>query len=199
MRKIIVVEMITLDGIIQAPGGPEEDTSNGFQFGGWVAPLSDEVYRNEMQKQMQPADLLLGRNTFEIFESYWPNNADRWPGINDVRKYVLSSSRNTSEWGNCIFLGNLSDLLDLRNSEGPELKVWGSSQLVHLLLSNDLVDELWLKIHPVILGKGKRLFDTGSVPASLQLTESLVTSRGVILARYKRGGSVQTGRIGVKE
>jgi dihydrofolate reductase len=196
MRKIIVLSMITLDGIMQAPGGPEEDTSGGFEYGGWVAPYSDEVGGKIMEKQMKPADYLLGRKTFEIWADYWPKHADFWPGINDGTKYVLSETLTTSNWKNSVFLKNLADIEKLKNSTGSDIQVWGSGKLVQLLLKNDLVDELWLKIYPLTLGKGKKFFDNGTIPAAFALTESSVTPSGVIIANYKRAGEVNTGTVG---
>ncbi|TCN59063.1 dihydrofolate reductase [Flavobacterium circumlabens] len=188
--------MITIDGVMQAPGGPEEDPSGGFEYGGWVAPFGDEEYGKVMQKQMEPADILLGRKTFDIFEDYWPKHAEGWPGINDVTKYVLSSTRKNSDWENSKFLSTIEDIKKLKNSEGGDIKVWGSATLVQLLLQHDLVDELALKIHPVILGKGKKLFDDQAIAASFILTESTTTPSGVIAASYKRSGDVKTGTIG---
>jgi dihydrofolate reductase len=201
MRKIIVISMITLDGVMQAPGGPEEDISGGFRYGGWVAPYGDEVYGKVMQEQMKPSDLLLGRKTFEIFASYWPGHENGWPGINDVTKYVMSGTIKNSDpiaitWKNSVFLKNVADIENLKNSKGSDIKVWGSGKLVQLLLKNDLVDELWLKIHPLTLGKGKKLFDNGTIPAAFTLTESSVTPGGVIVANYKLAGKVKTGTIG---
>ncbi len=196
MRKIIVTSFITLDAVMQAPGGPEEDTSGGFEYGGWSAPFSDEVSGEVMQKQMKAADLLLGRKTFDIFAAYWPEHADVWPGINDVTKYVLSNTIDKSDWKNCVFLKSVDDIKNLKNSEGGEIKVWGSGELVQLLLKNDLVDELWLKIYPLTLGKGKKLFADGPIPAAFTLIESTVTPGGVIFANYKRAGNVETGTIG---
>lgn len=187
--------MITIDGVMQAPGGPEEDTSGGFEYGGWVAPFGDEEYGKVMQEQMKPADILLGRKTFDIFEGYWPKHADGWPGINEVSKYVLSSTRKNSDWENTEFLSTLEDIKKLKNSEGGDIKVWGSATLVQLLLNHDLVDELGLLIYPIILGKGKKLFDDGSVPSAFTLIESTVTPSGVIAVSYKRAGEVQTGII----
>jgi dihydrofolate reductase len=195
MRKITVISMITLDGVMQAPGGPEEDTSGGFQYGGWSAPYGDEVSGKAMEKLMKSSDLLLGRKTFEIWEDYWPAHADFWPGINDVTKYVLSTTRKNSDWKNSIFLNNLADIEKLKNSKGSDIKVWGSSELIQLLLGNDLMDELWLNIHPLTLGKGKKLFEGGPIPAAFKLVESVVTSSGVIIANYKRNGEVKTGTI----
>mgnify|MGYP001555789703 FL=1 len=198
MRKIIVLSFITLDGVMQAPGGPEEDPSSDFKYGGWTAPYGDEVSGKVMQKQMTPADLLLGRKTFEIFASYWPSHAEHWPGVNEVAKYVLSNTMENSDWNNSMFLKSVGDINKLKNSEGPDLKIWGSSQLVQLLLKHDLVDEFWLNIHPVILGKGKRLFDDGAVPAAFTLVESTATPKGVIMANYKRAGEVKTGTVGAQ-
>jgi dihydrofolate reductase len=196
MRKIIVLSMITLDGVMQGPGGPGEDTSGGFEYGGWVAPYDDEVYGKVVEKELQPADYLLGRKTFEIWEPYWPKHADFWPGINEGNKYVLSGTRDQSDWKNTVFLKSLDDIGQLKNSEGSDIQVWGSSELVQLLLKNDLVDELRLKIHPLLLGKGKKLFDDSSMPAAFTLTESVVTSKGVIIATYERAGEVETGTAG---
>jgi len=196
MRKIIVLSMITLDGVMQAPGGPEEDPSGGFKYGGWVAPYGDEVSGKLMQKLMKPSDLLLGRKTFQIWENYWPGHADYWPGINDVTKYVLSTTLKKSEWKNSVFLNSLSDIEKLKNSDGSDIKVWGSGELIQLLLKNDLVDELWLIIHPLTLGKGKKLFGDDVIPAAFTLTESTVTTTGVFIANYKRAGEVKTGTVG---
>jgi len=196
MRKIIVLEFITLDGVMQAPGAPEEDTSGGFKYGGWSAPYFDEASGKAMQKQMAPTDILLGRKTFEIFESYWPQHAEHWPGINEVTKYVLSNTVNSSAWQNTVFLTSVADIEKLKNSEGSDIKVWGSGELAQLLLKHDLVDELLLKIYPVILGKGKRWFGNDAIPAAFTLTESLVTPGGVIFANYKRAGEVKTGTMG---
>ena len=196
MRKIIVLTFITLDGVMQAPGAPEEDTSGGFKYGGWSAPYGDEVFNKMLQKQMEPADILLGRKTFEIFADYWPEHADFWPSINDVTKYVMSKTMKKSDWKNTVFLKSLADIEKLKNSKGSDIQVHGSGELIQLLLKNDLVDELWLKIHPLTLGKGKKLFDNGTIPAAFTLIESLVTPTGVIIANYKRAGKVKTGTIG---
>ena len=199
MRKIIVLSFITLDGVMQAPGGPDEDTSDGFKYGGWTAPYfyeADEAAGEFMQKQMKPADLLLGRKTFDIFASYWPEHVDFWPGINDVTKYVMSNTMDKSDWQNSIFLKSVDDIVNLRNSEGADIQVHGSGNLVQTLLKHDLVDELWLKTFPIMLGMGKRLFGEGTIPAAFTLTDSLVTPNGVIFANYKRAGEVKTGTIG---
>ena len=196
MRKIIVLSFITLDGVMQAPGGPEEDTSNSFKFGGWSAPYGDEVIGKVMEKQMKSADLLLGRTTFDIFEKYWPKHAEYWPGINDVKKYVLSTTRNKSNWKNTVFIESLAGIKKLKNTEGSDIQVWGSGKLVQLLLENDLVDELSLKIYPLSLGEGKKLFDNGTRPAAFTLTASSITPSGVIIANYKRAGNIKTGTVG---
>jgi len=196
MRKIIVLSFITLDGVMQAPGGPEEDASGSFEYGGWSAPYGDEVFGKVMQKQMEPADMLLGRKTFDIFAAYWPEHVDFWPSVNDVTKYVLSNTITKSDWKNTVFLKSLADIEKLKNSEGSDLKVWGSSELIQLLLKHDLVDELWLKIYPLTLGEGKKLFDNGTIAAAFTLTETVVTSTGVIFANYKRAGEVKTGTVG---
>jgi dihydrofolate reductase len=188
--------MISLDGVMQAPGGPEEDTSGGFQYGGWVAPYGDEVYGKVMEKLMKPADLLLGRKTFEIWAGYWPQHEKGWPGINDVTKYVLSTTMKKSDWKNSVFLNSLADIEKLRNSKGSDIQVWGSSELIQLLLKNDLADELWLAIHPLTLGKGKKLFGNGPIPAAFTLTESTATPGGIIIANYRRAGEIRTGTIG---
>jgi dihydrofolate reductase len=196
MRKIIVLTFITLDGVMQAPGGPEEDTAGGFQYGGWVAPYVDQVSGKVMQKQMEPTDILLGRKTFEIFSSYWPQHAEQWPGINEVTKYVMSRTMEKSDWKNSVFIKSVAEIENLKNSKGSDIKVWGSGNLVQTLLENDLVDELWLKIYPLTLGKGKKLFENGAIPAAFTLIESTATPAGVIVANYRRAGKVKTGTIG---
>ena len=189
--------MISLDGVMQAPGGSKEDKADGFKYGGWSAPYGDEVGGKVVQEELKrPADYLLGRKTFDIWASFWPHHADIWPGINNGTKYVMSRTRKKSDWKNSVFLKSVAEIKKLKHSEGPDIQVWGSSQLIHLLLKNDLVDELRLKIYPLILGKGKRLFDDGSIPAAFTLTESLVTRSGVIIANYQRAGKVKTGTVG---
>ena len=196
MRKIIVLSMITLDGVMQAPGGPREDRSGGFKYGGWTAPYGNEAYGKAVEKELKPADYLLGRKTFEIWADYWPEHADFWPGINDGTKYVLSKTMKKSNWKNSVFLNSVADIKKVKNSKGADIQVWGSSKLVKLLLKNDLVDELRLKIHPLRLGKGKKLFDNGANPSAFTLTGSSVTTIEVIMANYKRTGKVKTGTVG---
>ena len=197
MRKIIVLSTITLDGVIQSPGAIEEDTSNDFKYGGWLARYVDEDYSKKVQEELKPANYLLGRKTFEIWEAYWPQHADFWPGISDGTKYIISKTRKNSDWKNSVFLTSLADVQKLKNSNGPDIQVWGSGELIQLLFKNDLVDELRLKICPLTIGKGKKLFDNGTIPAAFTLIESSVTRSGVIVANYKPSGKVETGNIEV--
>jgi dihydrofolate reductase len=201
MRKIIVLSMISLDGVMQAPGGPEEDRSGGFKYGGWTEPYGDEVYGKVVQEELKPADYLLGRKTFEIWARYWPEHGDFWPGINEGMKYVFSKNLKKTDpkvtgWKNSIVIRTVADIKKLKKSKGGDIQVWGSSQLIQLLLKNDLADELKLKIHPLTLGKGKKLFDKGTIPAAFKLTDSIVTPKGVIVANYKRSGKLTTGTVG---
>lgn len=202
MRKIIIQEFITLDGVMQAPGGPDEDKSNNFKYGGWTAPFfyeADEEAGKFMQKNMESTDLLLGKKTYEIFAAYWPEHEDMWPGINDVTKYIVSDSPVDLTWKNSKQIsGNVVERIkELKTGNGSILKVIGSGDFAQTLLKNDLVDELWLMIFPVTLGTGKRLFDEGTIPAAFEITDSLITSNGVIFANYKRAGEVKTGTVGV--
>jgi dihydrofolate reductase len=196
MRKIIVTEFVTPDGVVQAPGGPGEDTSGGFKYGGWTVPYFDDFSGQVMGEQMkQPFNLLLGRRTFEIFASYWPQHEDQWPDINDAVKYVVSNTLTKHDWKNSIFIKGdvVKEIKKLKTQDGPDLKVWGSGNLVQMLLKHDLVDELWLKIFPITLGMGKRLFTEGTIPAAFKLTDSKVSPSGVIIANYERAGEVETG------
>lgn len=196
MKKIIVLSFITLDGIMQAPGGPEEDTSGGFKYGGWTVPYFDEFSGKVMGEQMTPAsDLLLGRKTFEIFASYWPQHADGWPGINEATKYVVSNTLTQPEWENSIVIKGdvVEEIKKLKMQDGPDLKVWGSSTLIQTLLQHDLVDVLKLKIFPIILGSGKRLFGEGTIPAAFKLIDSKVSPSGVVIVDYERAGEIKTG------
>ncbi len=199
MRKIILQEFITLDGVMQAPGGPDEDTASNFKFGGWTAPYFKEADAegNElMQEWMKPADLLLGRKTFEIFAEYWPKHADMWPGIMDVTKYCASTTLTHSDWKNSVFLKSTDEIKKLKNSGNADLQVIGSGNLAQTLLKNDLVDEMRLMIFPITLGQGKRLFAEGTIPAAFTVTRSLITKNGVIFVSYKRAGEVKTGTVG---
>ena len=196
MRKIVVLEHISLDGVIQAPGGPDEDTSGGFAYGGWISPHSDAVLGTALRKQMNsPFDLLLGRTTFEIWEPYWPQHADAWPTVNTATKYVASNTRTSSGWQPSVFLnGNVAEkVAEIKQQQGPDLNVWGSGNLMQTLIKHDLVDGFWLMIYPITLGSGKRLFADGTVPAVFKVTESQVTPNGVIIVNYERAGAVTTG------
>ncbi len=196
MRKVIVLSFMTLDGVIQAPGGPEEDTSGGFKYGGWVFHFFDEFVGKVMDEQMSNnADLLLGRKTFEIFASYWPDHENEWPGINQVTKYVASNTLSTHSWSNTVFLKeNIEDQIrKLKQQDGPDLQVHGSGNFIQTLLKYDLVDEFWLKIFPITLGNGKRLFENGTIPAKFSLLDYKVSPNGVFIAYYKRDGEIKTG------
>lgn len=196
MRKIIVLTFITLDGVMQAPGGPTEDTSRNFTYGGWTVPYFDESLGQAMAEQMgKPFDLLLGRKTFEVFASYWPHHPEEGAGINKATKYVASNTLTRHGWSKTVFLkGNIVDeIKKLKAGDGPDLQVHGSANLIQTLLEHDLVDELWLKIFPVTLGKGKRLFGKGTIPASFTLVDSKSTPSGVMIANFKRAGEVKTG------
>ena len=196
MRKVIVLEHISLDGVIQAPGGKEEDSSDGFKYGGWSAPYSDEAIGTALRKKMNmPFDLLVGRKTFDIWAEFWPQHADVWPGVNTATKYVASNTMTSHEWQPSVFLnGDIAEkVTNIKQEEGPDLQVWGSGNLLQTLMKNDLVDTFWLMIYPVTLGDGKRLFADGTIPAAFEVTESIVGSTGVILVNYERAGAVQTG------
>lgn len=187
---------MTLDGVIQAPGGSKEDRADGFQYGGWTAPFFDDEAGKKMEKQMSGKyDLLLGRKTYDIFAGYWPTHTETWPQVNKITKYVVSHTLKNPTWKNTVVIKDLAGLKKLKKSKGVPLQVYGSSNLAQTLLKNDLVDELWLKIFPVTLGTGKKLFETGTIPLSYKLTESKITSNGVIFANFKRNGKVKTGEI----
>ena len=202
MRRLVVLSFMTLDGVVQAPGGPEEDTSGGFKFGGWSAPYWDDVGGKAMGEQMsEPFDLLLGRKTYSIFAGYWPTakqDLEIAEKFNRCTKYVASKTLKKLEWKNSVLLkGDVaSEIKKLKQGNGPTLQVHGSGNLIQTLLKNDLVDELWLKTFPVTLGNGKKLFADGTTPAAFKLLESKVTTTGVIFANYKREGEVKTGSMG---
>ena len=199
MRKLIISAAVTLDGVMQAPGGPQEDTDGGFKYGGWEWPYSDERLGTLMVEQLAtPVDLLLGRRTYEIFESYWPRHADGWPGIHSSTKYVVSSTRMQSEWDNTVFVkGNVAEeVRKLKQQSGRDLHVYGSTRLLPALFKHDLVDELWLRIFPITLGPGKRLFGEGNIPAAFRVTRAEIVPSGVIVARYQRAGDVKTESVG---
>lgn len=192
--------MITLDGVMQAPGGPEEDTSGGFKYGGWVFPYADEYGSQVLNEQLgHPFDLLLGRKTYDIWKQYWPRHKDGFIGaaFDRATKYVASTTLTDSGWDKTVTLsGNVvNEIRKLKQSDGPELQVHGSGNFVQTLLRNDLVDELWLKIYPITLGIGKRLFVDGVIPAAFTLEQSSHSPSGVIFARLKRDGELWTGSV----
>ena len=190
MRKIVVLEHISLDGVIQAPGGADEDPSGGFTHGGWIAGYDDAVVGNALRKQMNsPFDLLVGRKTFEIWEPYWPQHADVWPNVNSATKYVVSNTRTSSAWEPSVFLnGDIAEqVAEIKRQPGPDLHVWGSGNLLQTLLKHDLVDAFWLMMYPLTLGSsGKRLFADGAIPLKFKVTESIVGASGVIVMGYER-------------
>ena len=200
MRKIIVLSFVTLDGIIQAPGGPDEDRSGGFAHGGWMVPFADEILGQVMAEQMgRPFDLLLGRKTYEIFASYWPKKDGRddptADSLNRAKKYVASRTLARADWApSQLITGDAAgEIQRIKETPGPDLQVHGSGDLIQTLLRHDLVDELWLKTFPVTLGRGKRLFGEGAIPVRFKLLGSRLSPRGVLVASYGRDGQVQTG------
>lgn len=195
MRKVIVLEHVSLDGVIQAPGGPDEDTSGGFAYGGWIASYSDALLGTALRKQMnKPFDLLLGRRTFEIWAPYWPHHADAWPGVNTATKYVASNTMKSSAWQPSVFLnGDIAEkVAQIKHQPGPDLNVWGSGNLIQTLMQHDLIDAFWLMIYPITLGAGKRLFAAGTLPAAFTVTDSLVNSKGVMAVNYERARDVRS-------
>jgi dihydrofolate reductase len=205
MRKLIVLSFITLDNVMQAPGGPEEDPTGGFEHEGWMFGYFDDFLLNAMIKQTsKPFDLLLGRKTYEIFAAYWPYvNADQNPfaaKLNNAKKYVASKTLTKLDWNNSELInGDVPEgIKRIKEQDGLEIQVHGSSNLVQTLLKHDLVDELWLKIFPVTLGRGKRLFAEGSIPAGFKLLESGISPSGVIIANYERAGEVKKGSFGLE-
>lgn len=197
MRKLVVMTFVSLDGVMQAPGGKGEDPENGFDLEGWTVPLFDDALGEEMTHQMTPPfDLLLGRKTYDVFATYWPFQGDDNP-INLAKKYVVTKQPIHTDWkGTIPVQGDLqAEIQKLKQQDGPMLQVHGSSQLIQTLLASDLVDELWLKIFPVTLGKGKRLFGEGTQPAAYRLVKSSALPSGVIVAAYQREGDVQLGNF----
>jgi dihydrofolate reductase len=196
MRKIIVISMISLDGVLQSPGALDEDASGGFEFGGWVAPFGGDAFDEHFAPLLAPSDLLLGRTTFDIWAGYWPQHADNWPGINEVTKNVVSRTKTESDWSNTTFLASVDDIRAVKASDGGDLTVWGSGDLIQTLFEHDLVDELQLVTYPVTLGGGKKLFGRGTIPATFTVSGGAVTPSGVVFARYTRAGDVVTGTVG---
>ncbi len=198
MRKLVVVAFVSLDGVMQAPGGPEEDPSGGFTQGGWVAGYWDDFLGGVMGEQMKPPfDLLLGRKTYQLFAAFWPHAGDA-PGakeLNSARKFVVSRTLKSLEWANSVLVAGdpAQEIRKIKQQEGPELQVHGSSNLIQTLLKNDLVDELKLKIFPITLGSGKRLFADGTIPAGFDLIDCRASPSGVVVATYRRSGTVMRG------
>ncbi|MFN8414461.1 MAG: dihydrofolate reductase family protein [Anaerolineales bacterium] len=195
MRKVIALEHISLDGIIQAPGGPEEDISGGFAHGGWISPYSDEILGTQLRKQMNtPFDLLIGRKTFEIWAPYWPEHTDVWAEVNKATKYIASNTITSSEWQPSVILNRdiPEKVASIKQQQGPDLHIWGSGNLLQTLFKHDLVDVLWLMIYPITLGSGKRLFADGTIPTAFKLTESNITSKGVIIVNYERASTLNS-------
>jgi dihydrofolate reductase len=204
MRPLIVNTFVTLDGVMQAPGGPEEDPTDGFTHGGWSAGYWDDAMGEKMGEVMgKPFDLLLGRKTYEIFAAHWPHVPDE-PGaeeLNSARKYVASKTLDRVDWQNSTLLeGDVAEAVTrIKQEDGPEIQVHGSSDLIQMLLEHDLVDEFRLMIFPVVLGTGKRLFDDGAAPAGLTLADSATSSTGVVMATYKREGDIRYGSFALEE
>ena len=205
MRKLIVLSFISLDGVMQAPGGPEEDPTGGFKHGGWVAGYFDDFLGKVMVGQMsKPFDLLLGRKTYEIFAAHWPFVETKEDpiaaGINKAKKYVASKTLRKLDWKNSeLIKGDVAEeVKKLKEQDGPEIQVHGSGALIQTLLKHDLVDELWLKIFPITLGRGKRLFAEGTIPVGFKLVESKISPSGVIVAMYVRAGEVKTGSFALE-
>ena len=197
MRKLVVLTFMTLDGVMQAPGGPEEDPSGDFKFGGWSFGYFDDEVGKAMGEQMgHPFDLLLGRRTYDIFASFWPTQTDEaGTAINRATKYVVSHRPVAVDWKTTVRIDGdvVAKIRQIKSEDGPELQVHGSGDLIQTLLKNDLVDELWLKTFPVVLGSGKRLFAGGAIPTGWKLLKSEVSPSGVIVASYARAGEVKMG------
>jgi dihydrofolate reductase len=203
MRKLIVNTFVTLDGVMQAPGGPEEDPSGGFTHGGWSVNYWDDRMGQLMGEFMgKPFDLLLGRKTYEIFAAHWPHVKDpAADSLNSAKKYVASRTLNTVDWQNSTLIkGDVGEqVAKLKEQQGPDIQVHGSGNLIQTLLKHDLVDEFGLWIFPVVLGTGKRLFADGAIPAGLKLARSEAFSKGVVLTTYERAGDVQYGSFALEQ
>ena len=197
MRELIVLTFVTLDGVMQAPGGPEEDPAGGFDHGGWSVGYWDEAMDKAMGESMSPPfELVLGRKTYEVFAAHWPHADDPAAELlNSATKHVASTTLKELEWENSKLIeGDVADAIrTLKYEDGPELQVHGSADLIQRLLEHKLIDEFRLKIFPLVLGTGKRLFDGGTVPEGLELTSSVVTPHGVIAATYRTGPEIKYG------
>ena len=201
MRRLIVTTFLTLDGVMQAPGGPEEDPSDGFAYGGWSVNYWDDVMARFQDQAMRgPFDLVLGRKTYDIFAAYWPTAPEEAGGkpLNDATKYVASRGRPNLEWSKSVLLeGDAAEAVAaLKKTDGPELQVHGSGNLVQTLLRHNLVDLYRLWGFPLVLGSGKRLFSEGTIPAGLKLVDTTVSSTGVVIGTYEPAGDVVTGSFG---
>ncbi|HEV7644026.1 MAG TPA: dihydrofolate reductase family protein [Pyrinomonadaceae bacterium] len=202
MRKIVVLEHITMDGVIQGGGGPDEDTSGGFAYGGWAASYDDEAIGAATMKMLNaPFELLLGRKTFDIWAAYWPQHGDFWPGVNTATKYVASNTMTSSDWQPSVFLsGDVAEkVAELKQQPGPDIHIWGSGNLLQTLMKHDLVDTFWLLIYPITIGSGKRLFADGTIPAAFKVTESIAAPNGVIHVTYERAGELKLGEVELNE
>lgn len=204
MRKLIVNTFLTLDGVMQAPGGPEEDTSGGFAHGGWSVNYWDDRMAEVMGESMgKPFDLVLGRKTYEIFAAYWPHATEEQGAkpLNDATKHVASRTLTSLEWKNSVLIegGVVEAVRGLKRQDGPELQVHGSANLLQTLIGNDLIDEYHLWTFPVVVGPGKRLFDEGTVPAALKLVDSITATTGVVIATYVPAGELVTGSFALDE
>ncbi len=198
MRKIVACEFMTIDGVIQN----EENDGDGFKYGGWFFPFADEVTGSVIQERLaKPVDLLLGRKTFDSWETYWPTHSNFWPNVMTATKYVASNTRTTSDWQPTVFLcGDLAEKVrEIKQQDGPDIYVMGSADLLQTLFKNDLVDAMELMIIPVTLGQGKRLFQDGTIPAAFKVTSSQVAPKGIICVTYERDGDVKTAAPPIKE
>src|SRR5262245_20370146 len=207
MRKIIVGAQVSMDGVMQAPGGPTEDPTKGFKFGGWAMSFVDRECREELDRLFKERfDLLLGRRTYEIFAAYWPYYDENAPAggiaklFKDIKKYVVSRSGDVdTSWQGSVLLRNIADVKRLKQEDGLNLVTQGSTELVHALLANDLVDAISIFTVPVVLGGGKRLFADGSAPHAYKLTRSRVSSRGLVIAHYERDGGIKVADTALAE
>jgi len=198
MRKITACEFMTLDGVIQN----EENDGDGFKYGGWFFPYADEVTGAVVQERLaKPVDLLLGRKTFDVWETYWPTHSNFWPNVMTATKYVASNTRESTDWQPTVFLrGDLAERVrELKQTDGPDIHVFGSADMLQTLFRAELVDALELMIIPVTLGTGKRLFQDGTIPAAFKLTAGQIAPKGIIIATYERDGDLKTGSPQIKE
>ena len=205
MREIVAATFLSLDGVMQAPGGPDEDPTGGFKLGGWIVNYGDEVsHQAVMESFAEPFDLLLGRKTYEIFAAHWPFTTDDGPiaeAFNRATKYVASRSGIALDWQNSVSLGSdaAARLTALKREEGPRLLIQGSGDLIQTLLQHDLIDEMKLMVFPLILGRGKRLFGEGAMPAAMRLVDGKLSPTGIMIGRYRRAGDVKPGSFAMAQ